>query len=185
MRVHDPDGYVCTPLPLDDFMVAWKADGMYTRKRYMQWRIGERLRRPSTEEIYRAALARGLEQLRRTSEPRGETTVMRGVPALRALAADVGAGRAEQWLRPYSSFSFRVSAQRCFDSANFLREAPFTNPMLQRCAELRLEQARCYGDAQLAAVARDLPRLAQALEAIATSEEALAPTLDRALRSAA
>ena len=40
--VHDPDGYVAVPLPLPDLLRAWKAEGIYTGKSYMLWRIGRR-----------------------------------------------------------------------------------------------------------------------------------------------
>src|SRR5689334_13489344 len=44
--VHDPDGYVCTPLPIADFLNAWKAEGLYTGKAYALWRVGARRRIP-------------------------------------------------------------------------------------------------------------------------------------------
>lgn len=42
--VHDPNGFVATPLPLPDFLAAWRADGMYTGKARMAWVIGARER---------------------------------------------------------------------------------------------------------------------------------------------
>jgi hypothetical protein len=55
--VHDPAGYVSVPLPLNDFLEAWKRD-MYTDKPYGLWQIGVQRRPPTDEEIWQQTLAR-------------------------------------------------------------------------------------------------------------------------------
>lgn len=82
-------------------------------------------------------------------------------------------------------FSFRVSAQRCFDNAQFIRATPFVNDALEHAALLRLRQAEYYGEAQWAIVARDMSRVADMFEELARLEEELSDALDQGLRTSA
>ena len=183
--VHDPDGYVCVSLPLNSFLEAWRADHIYTGKSYMLWVVGKRARQPTNDELYSRALELGLENLHRTSTIAGNgTRVLFGPEALQTLAQDLRDCRAEdRWLRVYKSFTFRVSGQRCFDSSFFIKQAPFQNSHLVRCAEIRFEQAVEYGQAQLAAVTEETPLLAYTLERIAVLEKKFIDALENGLRT--
>jgi hypothetical protein len=63
---------------------------------------------------------------------------------------------------PY--FSWRVSAQRCLDSAVFLRER------LPDAAAIRWEEALLYGELQQASAANERARLPGLLERLADHE---------------
>jgi hypothetical protein len=180
--VHDPDGYIHVPLPLKAFLEAWKAKNIYTGKSYMLWTISERVCSPSPEEIYRKALELGLCNMRRSPKIIDEhVQLLFGPEALRSLAEDIRARQVGRWLRVYAFFSFRVSGQRCFDSALFIRDAPFRNRYLERAFQFRIEQAARYGEAQLAAATKKSRQVAEALERIAALEEVFAEALEQGL----
>src|SRR5262245_54410216 len=65
--VHDPDGFAAAPLPLSDFLEAWKRH-VYTGKPYGLWRIGAQGPAPDEETIWQATLARVRENFARTTE---------------------------------------------------------------------------------------------------------------------
>jgi Butirosin biosynthesis protein H, N-terminal len=183
--VHDPNGFVATPLPLKDFLAAWRADGIYTGKARMAWVIGARQRRPADEELYHRALEWSLDNLRRAAAPaRDGVAILFGPRALRALAQDIRADRiAPRWRQLYTHWSFRVSGQRCHDSALFIRAAPFGDARLAQVAELRLAEAVEYGRAQAALTGAG--EAASALERLAGLEDEMTQALNAALGSVA
>ena len=185
--VHDPNGFVATPLRLEDFLAAWRADGIYTGKARMAWVIGARERRPSLEEVYRGALELSLDNLRRVAPPkRGNVAVLFGPAAIRALAHDVRADLiAPRWKQSYTHWAFRVSGQRCHDSALFIRAAPFCDARFAQVAELRLAEAGEFGRAQAALTGGRTTEAAIALERLAALEEEMTEALAAALGSAA
>ncbi len=185
--VHDPNGFVTTPLPLRDFLAAWRADGIYTGKARMAWVIGARERRVRDEEVYRRALELSLDNLRRIAPPaRENVTILFGPPAMRALAQDIRAERiAPRWRQSYMHWSFRVSGQRCHDSALFIRAAPFADARFAQVAELRLAAAAEYGRAQAALTGARAGEAAAALERLAGLEEEMTQALAAALGAVA
>jgi MFS family permease len=77
--------------------------------------------------------------------------------ALRLLAGDLHA-QPERSLGALPYFSWRVSGQRCFDSATFLRER------LPDAATIRWEQCQLYGEIQQASTSASRSQLAELLE---------------------
>jgi hypothetical protein len=167
---------VAVPLALPDFLSAWKADGLYTRAPYAFWTIRERVRQPDTDELYRRALARGLDNMRGGAGPDGVSRVA-SAAAIRALAEDLATGRAAEALPLSCRFSFRVSGQRCHDAARFIRQAPFAHASLAEASRVRAEQARGYGEAQAGAAASDVKRVAGAMGRVAALEDAFTDAL--------
>ena len=186
MVVHDPAGYPATPLPLADFVESWSRD-VYTGKPFGTWIIGERLRVPSAEEIYRRALTLGLANLERRSTVTDEEAQRFGPEGIEALADDLESGLAQPMLPLLAHFSFRVSGQRCYDSAAFLDEAPerLANAALSDAADVRHSQALVYGKAQLAAAQGDTRAIALALRELAPLERTFAQTLRAGLADTA
>ncbi|HLY30028.1 MAG TPA: BtrH N-terminal domain-containing protein [Ktedonobacterales bacterium] len=164
--VHDPDGYPATPLPLADFLEAWKRD-IYTEKPYGLWRIGAQGTPPTTETIWEKTLARVRENLALTEKSYpGGTTLLYGPNGMRALATDLRAAP-EQSLGSLPYFNWRVSGQRCLDGAVFLRE------LLPEAAAIRWEECQLYGMLQQASAAEDASehaRLPELLERLADLE---------------
>jgi hypothetical protein len=161
--VHDPNGYVAVPLPLPDFLEAWKRD-IYTNKPYGLWQIGLQSTPPSDDEIWERTLARARENFTRTPEqlPNG-TEFLFGPEAMLVLAKDLQSWP-EKDLSPLPLFSWRVSAQRCFDSAVFLQKR------WPKVAEIRWEEALLYGQLQQASAANERTKLSELLEKLSRRE---------------
>jgi hypothetical protein len=163
--VHDPAGFPAVPLPLGDFLEAWKRD-IYTGKPYGLWQIGEQGQPPTEEEIWQKTLARARENFAWEAEELfpGGPMALYGPAAMRTLAADL-----RDWpqidLGPLPHFSWRVSGQRCQASAVFLREK------LPAAAAIRWEESQLYGRLQYASVARSRDALPVLLERLAELEE--------------
>jgi hypothetical protein len=92
-----------------------------------------------------------------------------GPQALRLLAADLR-DQPERSLGALPYFSWRVSGQRCFDGAAFLRER------LPAAAAIRWEQCQLYGEIQAASL-RDRSRVPSLLDQQADFEEAFIAAL--------
>lgn len=163
--VHDPEGYPTMPLPLDDFLEAWKRD-VYTGKPYGLWQIGKQEQPPSEEEVWEKTLARARENFAWEAEELvpGGPMALYGPTAMRTLAADL-----RDWpqidLGPLPDFSWRVSSQRCQASASFLRER------LPTASAIRWEESQLYGQLQHASVANARDVLPVLLERLAEQEE--------------
>jgi len=175
---HDPAGYVNVRFPLEDLLKAWKAEKIYTQRPNALWRIGPKRRNLKREELFRKVLELGLQNLQRPGQRIGShMKVLFGGDALRTLAVDVRAGRAMRWIKRYAYFSLRVSGQRCFDSAAFIRSAPFQNKHLSTAADVRFKQTEHYGKAQWAAASKKHALLAEAFREIAELEDAFTESL--------
>ncbi len=162
--VHDPAGYVAVPLPLSDFLAGWQRD-IYTGKPYGLWQIGAQRQVPTENEIWERTLARVRDIYTREAEtlPNG-STVLYGPAAMQTLAADLRAWP-ERELGGLPYFNWRVSGQRCLDSAFFLRER------LSHAADIRWEECQLYGQLQQASAANERAALPPLLERLAHYEE--------------
>ena len=168
--VHDPDGYVATPLPLSDFLLAWQRD-IYTGKPYGLWRLGAQRRPTSQEEIWESTLARARENFARRDEVVGDgVTLCYGPDAMHRLADDLRA-QPDMGLGMLPYFSWRVSGERCFDSAVFLRER------LPKSFDIRMEEAEIYGELQQASATGERTRLTELLTRLADREAAFIASL--------
>jgi len=184
--VNDPDGFLQVPLPIEDLLAAWRAERIgYREGPYSMWIIKERERRPSNEELYRETLQLGLQNLQiNESRSLGKEIMHQGLGAIERLAEDIRRFRSSHWLGFYATFSFRVSAQRCFDSARFIAEAPFTNEHLEKASGVRMRQARLYGRAQWQAATKKFGAVAKTLGEIAPMEREFAAHLAEGLKGA-
>src|SRR5215472_17219356 len=155
--VHDPAGYPAAVLPLADFLEAWQRD-IYTGKPYGLWRIGAQGEAPTDDVIWVRTIAHARDLYARADEPIAPAIMAHyGPGALRLLAADLRA-EPQRSLGGLPYFSWRVSGQRCFDSATFLRER------LPEAAAIRWEQCQLYGEIQRASTSTDRSQLPELLE---------------------
>jgi hypothetical protein len=168
--VHDPAGYPCVPLALNDFLEAWQRD-IYTGTPYGLWHIGTQSEPPDTETIWNSTLARARENYAKTDEEIGSgVALLYGPGAMRTLAADLRA-KPERNFGALPYFNWRVSAQRCMDSAIFLRER------LPEAAAIRWEETRVYGEIQQATVEERRGQLPNLVEELADYETAFIAAL--------
>jgi Butirosin biosynthesis protein H, N-terminal len=163
--VHDPAGYPAALLPLADFLQAWQRD-IYTGKPYGLWRIGAHSETPDADAIWDRTINHARELYTRSDEIVAPgVTAHYGPQALRLLAEDLRA-QPERSLGALPYFSWRVSGQRCFDSATFLHER------LPDAAAIRWEQCQLYGEIQQASTSASRSQLAGLLERQADLESA-------------
>lgn len=105
-----------------------------------------------------------------------------GSSAIRKLAEDIKRFKSRRWLRFYATFTFRVSAQRCFDSAMFIKDAPFKNDYLKQASETRIKQACRYGKCQTEASTMRFSKVAKTLEEISYLEEKFETELEKVVQ---
>jgi hypothetical protein len=161
--VHDPDGFVAVPLPLPDFLAAWQRD-IYTGVPYGLWQIGAQTAPPTDTMIWECTLHRARELLARTrADGFNGSTLIYGADGMRQLAADL-VEWSDHSLGALSFFNWRVSAQRCMDSAFFLREK------LPAAAAIRWEECLIYGELQQASATHNRAALPALLERLADHE---------------
>lgn len=161
--LHDPAGYVAVALPLADFLAAWRRD-IYTGKPYGLWQVEEIGPQPSEEQIWHEVVAQARARMAQPAVATPEATVHYGPAAMRALAHDIAA-HPERGIEGLRHFCWQVSAQRCIDSAFFVR------PRLPRAAELRWRQCQIYGRLQQATAAQQRAALPDLLGQLAAHEE--------------
>jgi hypothetical protein len=161
--VHDPSGFPAVPLPLSDFLEAWRRD-IYTGKPYGLWRIGTQGEPPDEETIWERTLARARENFARPSvRPVNGPAILCGPEAILTLAEDLRAVP-DRPLGALPYWSWQVSGQRCLDSALFLRER------MPEAAAIRWEECQLYGTLQQASVANKRADLPVLLERLAEQE---------------
>lgn len=169
--VHDPAGYPAAVLPLADFLEAWRRD-IYTGKPYGLWRIGAQRESPRADAIWDRTIAHARELYTRVDEQVVPGVMAHyGPQALHLLAGDLRA-EPQRSLGALPYFSWRVSGQRCFDGATFLRER------LPGAAAIRWEQCQLYGEIQQASTGADRSQLPGLLERQADLETAFITALE-------
>jgi hypothetical protein len=161
--VHDPAGFAAVPLPLADFLAAWQRD-VYTGVPYGLWRIGTQGMPPTEEELWERTLARARENFARPTEtlPNG-AALCYGPAGMRTLAEDFRA-TPDAHLGGLPYFNWRVSAQRCLDSAFYVQKR------LPEAAAIRWEECQVYGRLQQASAAHNVAQLPDLLERLAELE---------------
>jgi len=183
--LNDPDGYLHVLIPISDFVKAWNAEAIaYKKGPYSLWLVKEKLGVPPTEKLYKDTLILGLQNLKEKGRKylveRG-ASLYTGPLAIKKLAEDIKRHRLRRWLRFYATFTFRVSAQRCFDSGMFIKDAPFKNDYLEKASETRMKQACGYGKCQTEASTMKFSKVAKTLEEISELEEKFEIELEKGL----
>lgn len=166
--VHDPKGFPCAALPVDNLLTAWRAEKLaisYTEEPYTQraaFRAVEVASR--TAMIERAMPLIGVNLRQELWAP----GVYGGVTALRMLAHTLHTDVPEHLATHLVYFALPLGVRHKVDAQTFLREG-------NRCeaAGLIEEQARLLGQAQSAGVQRAWPSVATVIEQVATLEERL------------
>lgn len=156
VRLHDPAGFPCMEMELEDFARAWAAEGIaYKRGAFSMWGSFTRTREPDAEEIYH-----GASLVMRKRYEQGESGVMR-------MYADSirRNGMSRQQKQIHQFFSFRLAAARSIYMGRFLEEHD------PERAELKERIAALFGQAHLNSMEDDSARLADTLASIAELDE--------------
>jgi hypothetical protein len=169
VRLHDPGGYPLATLPVNEFVQAWRADGIdfgpvdlplnYVLR--SNFRVAESL---SREQIIR----RGVEIIRDLiAVPFGGPHIFGGSHAFRALAENMRGVVPPELRDLLVDFSLAAGAQRSLDAVPFLAAAS-----LDKAAAYAEQKARLYGETFYNAVNCRWLALAEQLEQLAEIEEA-------------
>jgi hypothetical protein len=128
------------------------------------WQVGRQGYPPTEDAIWEQTLARARANFAFTAETLvNGPTLLYGPDAMRTLAADLRAWP-ERELGSLPYFNWRVSGQRCLDSAFFLCEK------LPHAAAIRWEECQLYGRLQQASAANERAILPDLLEQLAEHE---------------
>jgi hypothetical protein len=168
--IHDPGGYVAVRMSIPDFIEAWRRD-VYTGKPFGLWQIGSQKQPPTPETIWEETIKRARENFTWTMEViNPEVTLLYGPNAIRQLAKDLQADP-DRDLSILKYFGWRVSAQRCLDSAFFIQDR------LPEAAQIRWREAQIYGSLQTVTATSHKDQLPSLVEELAETEDAFIAAL--------
>lgn len=108
--LNDPDGYLQVPLPISNFLKAWKAKAIsYKRGPYSLWLVKEKLGTPPVEKLYKDTLVLGLQNLKEKGRKYSieGSSLYTGPLAIKKLAEDIKRYKLRRWLRFYATFTFQ------------------------------------------------------------------------------
>lgn len=164
--VHDPKGFPCATLPLENLLKAWRAEQIaYVDEGYIlraDFRLVETV---SRQEMIRRTLPFIRSNVQREPE---EPEVYGGVRALGMLAQTLRTEIPDQCASHLLYFAFPLAVRRKLDAQAFLLEG--NRP---EAAALIEQQARLLGQAQYPGVQHEWSTVATLIEQVATLEERL------------
>lgn len=173
IRLHDPAGFPCVSLSLDDLKVAWKAERVgYGREYYRYWTNPKRISNPTEEEIYKSAL-KLFKLLYNHSQQRSEKEGwIIGKEAILSVANGIKTGQAtKDEIEQLTYFALALGAKRALDYAKFFE------PWASELANLKRKQAELFGKTHSLAVKEDWNAAADTLQQLAEVEESFRLTL--------
>lgn len=166
--VHDPKGFPCAALPVENLLKAWRAEGMdlvYTDDPYMM-RTDFRPREPRSRK---QMIEQTLPFIRANlHQERWKPGMFGGVPALHMLAQTFSTQVPDSLAVHLFYFALPLGLRHKVDAQVFLREGNRSE-----AAELIEEQAHLLGQAQHAGVQRSWLEVAALVEQVAMLEERL------------
>jgi hypothetical protein len=164
VRLHDPAGFPHVSLSLPDLEVAWRAERIgYRRGAFRCWLAPRRVRRPTEDELYAAALAHFWHVYSGAGAGPGW---LLGADAICGLAERARSGALSDGDRGLMiHFSLALGASRAQDYAQFFagRDA--------RLVSLKERQSALFGAAHTFAMHRNDAALADTLVELASVEE--------------
>ncbi len=166
--VHDPKGFPCVALPVEELLAAWRAeklDIVYTDQPYIQRSAFRRIQTPSRLAMIERTLPFIGQSLRQEN---WKADMVGGVPALRLLAQTFQAEVPEHLATHIFYFALPLGLRHKVDSQLFLKEANQAE-----AAAIMEQQAHLLGQAQYAGVHHDWASVATLIERTAELEEHL------------
>ncbi|WP_077614701.1 BtrH N-terminal domain-containing protein [Caenibacillus caldisaponilyticus] len=168
--LHDPAGFPFAPLPMEDFLSAWKADQVVYKRGPYTFRYRFRpVRKTSHQEMIRQTLERIAVNL--TFNPDGPV-VYGGVKALRLFSEELKKPLSPQLEAHLLWFAFPLAARRALDAARFFKDAD-----RPACAEILVEKAKLFGQANGCAARKEWQEVRRILNALIDLEERLISAL--------
>lgn len=163
-RVHDPQGFPFAVLPPEDLMASWNASGIfYAVAPYTLRHAFRQQHAVSREEAIRRTLGFIQENADWTFNG---PPMIGGIKAYQLMVEAVRSGTGTAFTDVFTHFALPLGARRCTDAGSFLYEAREAE-----AANLMLEKAKLYGEAQRHAVYGELPKVAACLERLSSVEQ--------------
>jgi PAS domain-containing protein len=164
--VHDPKGFPCATLPLENLLKAWRAERIgYVDETYILRADFRPVETVSRQEMIRRTLPFIRFNVQR--DP-GGPEVYGGVRALRMLAETLRADVPDHLASHLLYFALPLAVRRNLDAQAFLAEG--NKP---EAAGLLQQQARLLGQAQYPGVQHEWTSVATLIDQVATLEERL------------
>lgn len=128
VRFHDPHGYPYATMPMQAFMLAWRADSIsYAEVQYRMWSGFQRRRDVAAADAVQACLPAAVAWLERGRPERVPPGSVGGADAAIAFADLVKAGLAPAQREGLIWFAVRVGARRLADAEHWLAEVGLSN----------------------------------------------------------
>ncbi|GIF47721.1 hypothetical protein DFJ67_6611 [Asanoa ferruginea] len=169
--VHDPHGYPYAEVPVEDFLLAWRAETVSYGQPYTMRTDFVKVADVADADAIRSTIPAAIAWLAMEGDPKMPPGSLGNGEAAERVAQLIEAGAGDGLREHLIYFAIRVGARRLSDTADCLRLAGFPE-----AARIATTQARLVGSLQHPMVTRDLGKAAAALRE-------LAPTYDK-LRSA-
>ncbi|MCL5010873.1 MAG: hypothetical protein M1127_01540 [Patescibacteria group bacterium] len=160
--LHDPAGFPCVKLDLQNLRKAWVAERISYRQGYYRYitsakQIAER----NKNDIYKSAL-KFFQQIYKRSK---NTDVLNGSEAILHFVKKIKTGKISKAQKEHLTFfAFPLGAKRALDFSNFFT---FGDKILSK---LKYQQAKLFGEAQAAAMGNNSLELIAVLSELAESE---------------
>lgn len=165
--LHDPAGFPCVSLPIDQLKTAWTAKHVpYRRGYYRYWISPKRITKPTKDEIYEQAIDFFKSRYKTSEELANKRGVIIGKEAITTCAERIKEQRAsEDEIGQLTYFALPLGARRTLDFAAFF------DYKSSNLAQLKQQQANLFGEAHAQAMLKDWSKLADILERLADTEE--------------
>jgi hypothetical protein len=169
--VHDPHGYPYAEVPVEDFLLAWRAETVSYGQPYTMRTDFVKVADIADADAIRSTIPTAIARLAMESEAEMPPGSLGNGEAAERVAQLIEAGAGDGLREHLIYFAIRVGARRLNDTADCLLLAGYPE-----AARIAATQARLVGSMQHPMVTRDLRKAAAALRE-------LAPTYDK-LRAA-
>lgn len=171
--LHDPAGFPCVSLSLENLKLAWQGDSGYCQDVYRYWTIPKRTHSPSQDKIYREAL-----KLYKNIYYKGIKSAKNGfIVGKQAIMTYADRIAKHKFFNIEIGhlvyFALPLGAKRALDFSSFFA---FKDKDL---AELKQKQAKLFGQTQTFATTKNSLELAASLKKIAEIEGQFWQTLLR------
>lgn len=163
--LHDPAGFPCVKLRLKDLKSAWVADSVFYRQGYYRYITSvKRIAKKSEKDSYRSAL----KFFKEIYKQEKESIILNGPEAILHFVENIKVGKISEAQKEHLTFfAFPLGAKRALDFSNFFA---FGDKIL---SELKYQQAKFFGEAQVATMGNDLATLATILNKLAENERSV------------
>jgi len=175
VRMHDPQGYPFASLPVDDFLIAWRAETIDYGAPFTMRTTFRHVREVREDDVIRASLRNGVQWLAMENAAHLPEGTVGNAEAAEVLADMIEGGCNDDLRGHLIHFAVRVGARRLADAATCLARIGHVE-----AAGIASEQAQLVGSLQYPLVTGHDAEAAAILRALAPTYARLLFSLHRA-----